>query len=64
MSDDAMSDGAVGDDAVLELDDVSKVYGSRPPVAALRGASFAVRRGSAPAIWSSSRRKIETQRKH
>ena len=31
--------------AVLELDRVSKVYGSQPPVAALRGVSFTVRRG-------------------
>ena len=31
--------------SVLELDGVSKVYGEQPPVAALRGVSFSVRRG-------------------
>jgi len=35
---------------VLELDGVSKVYGAEPPVAALRGVSFAVRRGELVAI--------------
>ena len=37
-------------DAVLELDEVTKVYGSEPPVCALRGVSFAVRRGELVAI--------------
>src|SRR4029453_14499884 len=32
-------------DAVLELDEVTKVYGEEPPVLALRGVSFSVRRG-------------------
>jgi putative ABC transport system ATP-binding protein len=37
-------------EAVLELDGVSKVYGEEPPVAALRGVSFSVRRGELAAI--------------
>jgi putative ABC transport system ATP-binding protein len=37
-------------DAVLELDAVTKVYGEQPPVEALRGVSFAVRRGELAAI--------------
>src|SRR5436305_3445688 len=37
-------------DAVLELDEVTKVYGVHPPVFALRGVSFAVRRGEGVAI--------------
>jgi len=37
-------------DAVLELDAVTKVYGEEPPVAALRGVSFAVQRGELVAI--------------
>ncbi len=36
--------------SVLELDGVSKVYGAEPPVAALRGVSFSVRRGELAAI--------------
>jgi putative ABC transport system ATP-binding protein len=40
----------VSDDAVLDLDRVTKVYGEEPPVAALRGVSFAVRRGELVAI--------------
>ncbi len=36
--------------AVLELDGVTKVYGEQPPVPALRGVSFAVRRGELVAI--------------
>jgi putative ABC transport system ATP-binding protein len=36
--------------AVLELDAVTKVYGEEPPVAALRGVSFSVRRGELVAI--------------
>jgi putative ABC transport system ATP-binding protein len=36
--------------SVLELDGVSKVYGEYPPVAALRGVSFSVRRGELVAI--------------
>lgn len=32
-------------EVVLELDGVTKVYGEEPPVSALRGVSFAVRRG-------------------
>jgi putative ABC transport system ATP-binding protein len=35
---------------VLELDGVSKVYGGQPPVPALRGVSFSVRRGELVAI--------------
>lgn len=37
-------------DTVLELDAVTKVYGEQPPVAALRGVSFSVRRGELAAI--------------
>jgi putative ABC transport system ATP-binding protein len=37
-------------EAVLELDDVSKVYGEQPPVNALRGVSFSVNRGELVAI--------------
>jgi putative ABC transport system ATP-binding protein len=37
-------------DAVLELEEVTKVYGEEPPVFALRGVSFAVRRGELVAI--------------
>jgi putative ABC transport system ATP-binding protein len=37
-------------ESVLELDGVSKVYGEEPPVAALRGVSFSVRRGELVAI--------------
>jgi putative ABC transport system ATP-binding protein len=36
--------------AVLELDDVTKTYGTQPPVAALRGVSFTVREGELVAI--------------
>ncbi len=35
---------------VLELDGVTKVYGEQPPVPALRGVSFSVRRGELVAI--------------
>jgi len=37
-------------ESVLELAGVSKVYGEEPPVAALRGVSFSVRRGELAAI--------------
>src|SRR4051794_9459217 len=37
-------------DAVLELEEVTKVYGEEPPVFALRGVSFTVRRGELLAI--------------
>jgi putative ABC transport system ATP-binding protein len=37
-------------DAVLELDDVTKVYGEEPPVFALQGVSFTVGRGELVAI--------------
>jgi putative ABC transport system ATP-binding protein len=37
-------------ETVLELDEVSKVYGEEPPVSALRGVSFSVRRGELAAI--------------
>jgi putative ABC transport system ATP-binding protein len=37
-------------DAVLELDEVTKVYGEEPPVFALRGVSFSVQRGEGVAI--------------
>ena len=37
-------------ETVLELDDVSKVYGSEPPVIALDGVSFSVQRGELLAI--------------
>jgi putative ABC transport system ATP-binding protein len=40
----------VSGDAVLELDGVTKVYGEQPPVAALQGVSFSVRRGELVAI--------------
>jgi len=36
--------------SVLELDGVTKVYGGQPPVPALRGVSFSVRRGELAAI--------------
>lgn len=35
---------------MLQLDDVTKVYGEQPPVAALRGTSFTVQRGELVAI--------------
>ena len=41
---------AVSGESVLELDGVTKVYGEEPPVAALRGVSFSVRRGELVAI--------------
>ena len=37
-------------ESVLELDGVTKVYGEEPPVPALRGVSFSVRRGELVAI--------------
>lgn len=37
-------------DAVLELEEVTKVYGEEPPVFALRGVSFSVGRGELAAI--------------
>ena len=37
-------------DTVLELDAVTKVYGEQPPVRALDGVSFRVRRGELAAI--------------
>ena len=37
-------------ETVLELDGVTKVYGEEPPVSALRGVSFSVRRGELAAI--------------
>jgi putative ABC transport system ATP-binding protein len=37
-------------EAVLELEDVTKVYGEEPPVSALRGVSFSVGRGELVAI--------------
>jgi putative ABC transport system ATP-binding protein len=37
-------------ESVLELDRVTKVYGEEPPVPALRGVSFSVRRGELVAI--------------
>jgi putative ABC transport system ATP-binding protein len=40
----------MSDEAVLELAGVTKVYGAQPPVPALRGVSFAVRRGELVAI--------------
>jgi putative ABC transport system ATP-binding protein len=40
----------VSNESVLELDGVTKVYGEQPPVAALRGVSFSVRRGELMAI--------------
>jgi putative ABC transport system ATP-binding protein len=40
----------VSGEAVLELHVVTKVYGEQPPVAALRGVSFSVRRGELVAI--------------
>ena len=35
----------MSDEPVLELAEVTKVYGEEPPVSALRGVSFSVRRG-------------------
>jgi len=40
----------VSGEPVLELDSVTKVYGAQPPVPALRGVSFSVRRGELVAI--------------
>ena len=40
--------------SVLELDDVTKTYGADPPVAALRGVSFAVGAGELVAIVGAS----------
>jgi len=40
----------VSGESVLELDGVTKVYGEEPPVHALRGVSFSVRRGELVAI--------------
>jgi putative ABC transport system ATP-binding protein len=37
-------------ESVLELDGVSKVYGAEPPMTALQGVSFSVRRGELVAI--------------
>jgi putative ABC transport system ATP-binding protein len=37
-------------DAVLELENITKVYGEEPPVSALRGVSFSVGRGELAAI--------------
>ncbi|MDX6278295.1 MAG: putative transport system ATP-binding protein, partial [Nocardioidaceae bacterium] len=37
-------------DTVLQLDEVSKVYGEHPPVPALQGVSFSVGRGDLVAI--------------
>jgi putative ABC transport system ATP-binding protein len=39
---------------VLELDEVTKVYGEQPPVSALRAVSFAVRQGELVAILGPS----------
>jgi len=44
----------VSSEPVLELDGVTKVYGEQPPVAALRGVSFTVRRGELVAILGPS----------
>jgi putative ABC transport system ATP-binding protein len=55
-ADAARADGAAsasrggGDRAVLELDAVTKVYGSEPPVPALRGVGLTIRRGEFVAI--------------
>ena len=40
----------MSDEPVLELAEVTKVYGEEPPVSALRGVSFSVRRGELVAI--------------
>jgi putative ABC transport system ATP-binding protein len=40
----------MSDESVLELDGVTKVYGEEPPVPALRGVSFSVRRGELVSI--------------
>jgi putative ABC transport system ATP-binding protein len=40
----------VSDEPVLALEGVTKVYGEQPPVPALRGVSFSVRRGELVAI--------------
>ena len=44
----------MSDEPVLELDGVTKVYGEQPPVSALRGVSFSVRRGELVAILGPS----------
>jgi putative ABC transport system ATP-binding protein len=41
-------------EAVLELDEVTKTYGSEPPVPALRGVSFAIAEGELVAILGPS----------
>ena len=41
---------SISGESVLELDGVTKVYGEQPPVPALRGVSFSVRRGELVAI--------------
>src|SRR4029453_4222941 len=41
---------AVSGEAVLELDGVTQIWGGAPPVPALRGVSFSVRRGELVAI--------------
>ncbi len=40
----------MGGETVLELDGTTKVYGEQPPIAALQGVSFSVRRGELVAI--------------
>jgi putative ABC transport system ATP-binding protein len=43
-------DGQARDAPVLELDEVTKTYGSQPPVPALRGVSLTIREGELVAI--------------
>lgn len=51
---DPISPAPIDGEVVLELDAVTKIYPAEPPVAALRGVSFSVRRGELVAILGPS----------